>query len=235
MSLILRKPVFRGFRPGLTQTRMYSYWRWLEAGNFIFRKQRNCTSCVAKTKTLISFAVTAKVICVFVFAYAKRWFSHVLAHMNRIMRKPAICICKNKDADQLRSWAVPFFFATKIVQPLFFLDPKFPASSHLLMLYHPVGQSWGPSLKSLRQVYLHCGIHMSFFNAADMCLCCWHNAKSRTSFHLAQLGKVNSIYKTLKVTYLPWILITSFLGLFLWINNLQYTTIFKYLLKSSIL
>ena len=31
---------------------------------------------VAKTKALISFAVTAKLICVFVFAYAKSRFSH---------------------------------------------------------------------------------------------------------------------------------------------------------------
>ena len=36
---------------------------------------------VAKTKALISFAVTAKLICVFVFAYAKRWFSHDAAQM----------------------------------------------------------------------------------------------------------------------------------------------------------
>ena len=32
---------------------------------------------MAKTKALISFAVTAKLICVFVFAYAKIRFSHV--------------------------------------------------------------------------------------------------------------------------------------------------------------
>ena len=31
----------------------------------------DCTIRVAKTKALISFAVTAKLICVFVFAYAK--------------------------------------------------------------------------------------------------------------------------------------------------------------------
>ena len=31
---------------------------------------------VAKTKALICFAVTAKLICVFVYAYAKCWFSH---------------------------------------------------------------------------------------------------------------------------------------------------------------
>ena len=37
-------------------------------------------SYVAKTKALISFAVTAKLICVFVFAYAKCWFSHDAAH-----------------------------------------------------------------------------------------------------------------------------------------------------------
>ena len=47
-----------GFRPGLTQTRLYSHRRWLEAGNFVFRKFRDCTICVAKTKALISFAVT---------------------------------------------------------------------------------------------------------------------------------------------------------------------------------
>ena len=36
----------------------------------------DCTIHVAKTKALISFAVTAKLICVFVFAYAKSRFSH---------------------------------------------------------------------------------------------------------------------------------------------------------------
>ena len=35
---------------------------------------------VAKTKALISFAVTAKLICVFVFAYAKIRFSREEAH-----------------------------------------------------------------------------------------------------------------------------------------------------------
>ena len=36
---------------------------------------------MAKTKTLISFVVTAKLICVFVFAYAKSRFSHDEAHL----------------------------------------------------------------------------------------------------------------------------------------------------------
>ena len=39
------------------------------------------TICAAKTKALISFAVTAKLICVFVFAYAKSLFSHDAAHI----------------------------------------------------------------------------------------------------------------------------------------------------------
>ena len=36
---------------------------------------------MAKTKALISCAVTAQLICVFVFAYANCWFSHAQAHL----------------------------------------------------------------------------------------------------------------------------------------------------------
>ena len=36
---------------------------------------------VAKTKALISFAVTSKLICVFVFTYAKSRFPHDAAQM----------------------------------------------------------------------------------------------------------------------------------------------------------
>ena len=41
----------------------------------------DCSIRVAKTKALISFAVTAKLICVFVFAYAKSRLSHDAAHV----------------------------------------------------------------------------------------------------------------------------------------------------------
>ena len=41
----------------------------------------DCTIQVAKTKALISFAVTTKLICVFVFANAKSRFSHNEAQM----------------------------------------------------------------------------------------------------------------------------------------------------------
>ena len=42
------KTCHRGIRPVLTQTGLYNHRRWLEAGNFGFRKKRGCTICVAK-------------------------------------------------------------------------------------------------------------------------------------------------------------------------------------------
>ena len=53
-------------------------------------------------------------------------------YMSHHMGKPTICIGENKGADQLIS---TFVFATQIVQLLFFLNPKFKASSQLLCLY----------------------------------------------------------------------------------------------------
>ena len=61
--------------------------------------------------------------------------------MNLIMRKPDFCICENKDADQLPGnvkLISAFVFTTWIVQSLYYLNPKFQASSHLLWLYRPV-------------------------------------------------------------------------------------------------
>ena len=49
--------------------------------------------------------------------------------------KSAFYICENKDEDQLRGTGKlisAFVFATRIVQSLCFLNPKFQASSHLL-------------------------------------------------------------------------------------------------------
>ena len=92
-----------GFWPGLTQTRLYCYWRWLEAWNFGFRKYRYCIIQVAKTKALISFAVTAKLICVFVFAYADCWFSHDAAHVLWFLLILPIKI-------KIFRWEIVFFF-----------------------------------------------------------------------------------------------------------------------------
>ena len=41
-----------------------------------FQEKKNCTIRVAKTKALISFAVTVKLIWVFVFAYADCWLNY---------------------------------------------------------------------------------------------------------------------------------------------------------------
>ena len=70
------------------------------------------------------------------------------------MRKPAFCICENKDTDQLRSNCAAdqrLVFATRIVQSLFYLNPKFQASCHLLWLYSPV--CVGPGRKPRRPVF----------------------------------------------------------------------------------
>ena len=69
------------------------------------------------------------------------------------MRKPAFCICENKDSDQLTAKLIStFVFATLIVHvhSLYFLDPKFQASSHPLWQYSPVRV--GPGRKPRRLV-----------------------------------------------------------------------------------
>ena len=48
---------------------------------FTLKMKRKCTIRVAKTKALISFAVTAKLICIFIFAYVDWWLSHEAAHV----------------------------------------------------------------------------------------------------------------------------------------------------------
>ena len=73
-----------GFRPGPTKTSLHSQRSRLETINFGFKKKRNCTICVAKIKALISFAVTTKLICAFVFAYADCLFSCAVAQLSLI-------------------------------------------------------------------------------------------------------------------------------------------------------
>ena len=55
------------------------------------------------------------------------------------MGKPTICIGENKDADLVTVKLISaFVFATPIVQFLFYLNPKYQASSSFLCLYRPV-------------------------------------------------------------------------------------------------
>ena len=58
-----------------------------------------------KTKALISFAVTAKLICVFVFAYADCWFYHEAAQLfpSRPFSKCSPCEMTRIMADMFKS------------------------------------------------------------------------------------------------------------------------------------
>ena len=56
-------------------------------------------------------------------------------NMSLVMRNPAFCICENKDADQLAVTAKlisAFVLAILLVQPLYYLNPKFQAYNYLL-------------------------------------------------------------------------------------------------------
>ena len=72
-----------GVRLGPTQTGLCSH-RWLEACNFRSKKMRDQSIPGAKTKALISCAVTAQLICTLVFAYANFCFSDSVAHGSHI-------------------------------------------------------------------------------------------------------------------------------------------------------
>ena len=92
------------------------------------------------------------------------------SHMSRIVRKPAFCICENKDATAKLISA--FVFATWIVQSLYFLNLKFQESSHLLYLYSPV--CVGPGRKPRRPVFSQLGSYylsencISLFNRVGL-------------------------------------------------------------------
>ena len=67
----------RGFCVGFAWNLIFfSFMREREG----YKHHADCTVCVVKTKALISSAVTAKLICNFVFAYAYCWFFHAAAH-----------------------------------------------------------------------------------------------------------------------------------------------------------
>ena len=84
------------------------------------------------------------------------------------MRKPVICIYA-KTKTQI-SFAVTaklisaFVFAKRIVQSLFYINPKFQASSHLLWLYRPV--CVGPGRKPRRLVFSERGSYLKNTNGA---------------------------------------------------------------------
>ena len=84
-------------------------------------------------------------------------------YMSRIVRKRDFCLCENKGADQLRGnpkLISAFVFAIRIVYFLFYLNPKFQASSSFLSLYRPV--CVGPGRKPRRPVFSHRGSYGAY-------------------------------------------------------------------------
>ena len=67
---------------------------------------------VAKTKTLISCAVTAQLICVFVFAYAQIRFSHDAAHFkeNKGMVALILVLCPSNNPPTAQAVYAAFEF-----------------------------------------------------------------------------------------------------------------------------
>ena len=99
------------------------------------------------------------------FPICKSRFSHNAAHidplkphfyMSLVVRNPAFCICRITGADQLCSncTADQRLCFCYMVQSLYFLNPKFQASSDLLWLYSPVCVR--PGRKPRRLVFSRC-------------------------------------------------------------------------------
>ena len=98
-------------------------------------------------------------------------------HMSRVVRKPKTgCFVYANTKTQI-SFAVTaklfsaFVFATRIVQSLYFLNPKFQASSHLLWLYSPL--CVGPGRKPRRPVFSQRGLYISgtYINSSHLQCC----------------------------------------------------------------
>ena len=87
-----------------------------------------------------------------------------LDNMSRVVRKPAFAYAKTKTQISFAVTAKlisAFVFATRIVQSLYFLNPKFQASSHLLWLYSAV--CVGPGRKPRRPVFSQRGSYIVYF------------------------------------------------------------------------
>ena len=75
-------------------------------------------------------------------------------HFSLVVRKPFFAYAKTKTQISFAVTAKlisAFVFATRIVQSLFFLNPNFQASSHVLWLYSPV--CVGPGRKPRKLVF----------------------------------------------------------------------------------
>ena len=100
MSCVMTKPVF-WFQTRSDTNRTVQPQSMVSGSKFWIldlNKKVHCTIYVAKIKALISFVVTEQLICGFVLAYAKSWFSHDMAHkglFSEIYFLVSFCFFKN--------------------------------------------------------------------------------------------------------------------------------------------
>ena len=144
-----------GFKTGPTQSELYKHRKWPEAGNSGYRHVLSQSICVAKTKVMISFAVTAAFFShMHNVAFLMMWLTQELTGKFLLIEPPhgkTSNLHRRKTKAQI-SFALTaklisaFVFATRIVQFLLYLTPKFQASSHLLCWYSLicVGPGWKP-------------------------------------------------------------------------------------------
>ena len=117
--------------------------------------------------------------------------------MSRVVRKPAFCICKTKTQISFAVTAKlisAIVFAIQIVQSLFYLNPKFQDSSHLLWLYSPV--CVGPDWKTQRPVFLQRGSYKLFICSSVMVPTYSHDLHSSWQTVLNQHRHLLVVYYT---------------------------------------
>ena len=118
--------------------------------------------------------------------------------MSLVLRQQAFCICKNKDAVTAQLIST-FVFAILIVQSLYYLNPKFQPSSHLLWPY-----SLGfvdPGRKPRRPVFSQRGIYETQ-REKKTCCCFIFKLKRLIYIYLRRRDQYpyNSLYRTDNVT-----------------------------------
>ena len=89
---------------------------------------------VAKTKVLNSFAVSAKLICTFVFAYACCWSFHALAHIYTLKKRTTLRAVTHQRISETRAGRVE-----KIAK---FLTRQTHVGNALKTRYKRVGYAW---------------------------------------------------------------------------------------------
>ena len=157
MNRVMRKPAFEyassvAVQSGLCQA-------WSKTPKICFLRTRRIHILVSGMGVILPFLTT----CI---------MNLVSTDLSRVVRKPAFCICENKDADQLRGnrdadQRLCFRYIDS--QSLYFLYTKFQASCHLLCLYSLV--CVGPGWKPRRPVFSQRGsFHVCRVKEKS---CCW--------------------------------------------------------------